>query len=146
MVSSFFLCFVLFCFFIFFFDLLVIGRHIVPISTHKKTSEPENFLQSKLKINGNNIITFIGGMTGTVFQPMVSVECGLYYILILTVLFIPMFPILTIYCVIVLCDQIFVFKSYFWDAFPLVHLFASTFYAGSISTCVGWPINDSPGG
>ncbi|XP_061367206.1 cytochrome c-type biogenesis ccda-like chloroplastic protein isoform X2 [Gastrolobium bilobum] len=39
------------------------SKHIVPINTHKKPSEPDNCLQSKWKINGNNILTFIGAMT-----------------------------------------------------------------------------------
>ncbi|CAJ1978610.1 unnamed protein product [Sphenostylis stenocarpa] len=39
------------------------GRHIVPINTHQKPPQAENCLQSKWKINGNNIMTCIGVMT-----------------------------------------------------------------------------------
>ncbi|CAJ2636524.1 unnamed protein product [Trifolium pratense] len=39
------------------------GRHIVPTNAHKKPAENEISLQSKLKINGNSIMTFIGGIT-----------------------------------------------------------------------------------
>ncbi|PNX79793.1 cytochrome c-type biogenesis ccda-like protein chloroplastic, partial [Trifolium pratense] len=38
-------------------------RHIVPTNAHKKPAENEISLQSKLKINGNSIMTFIGGIT-----------------------------------------------------------------------------------
>ncbi|WVZ02328.1 hypothetical protein V8G54_023134 [Vigna mungo] len=41
------------------------GSHVVPINTHQKPSEPKNCLQPKWKINGNNLTTWIGVMTGT---------------------------------------------------------------------------------
>lgn len=41
---------------------MVIGKHI--IATKKVTTEHENCLRSKSKINGNSIMTFIGGFTG----------------------------------------------------------------------------------
>ena len=61
-------------FFVFYFLFLVIGRHIVPINTHQKPSKPEKCLRSKWKINGNNIGTCIGVMTGTVFVHMDFVD------------------------------------------------------------------------
>ncbi|XP_004516451.1 cytochrome c-type biogenesis ccda-like chloroplastic protein 1 isoform X2 [Cicer arietinum] len=39
------------------------GRYIVPTSTIKKPTEHENCLESKWKIDGNSIMTLIGGMT-----------------------------------------------------------------------------------
>ncbi|KAK2355183.1 cytochrome c-type biogenesis ccda chloroplastic protein [Trifolium repens] len=39
------------------------GRHIVPTNALKKPTEHEISLQSKLKINGNSVMTFIGGIT-----------------------------------------------------------------------------------
>ncbi|XP_047152680.1 cytochrome c-type biogenesis ccda-like chloroplastic protein isoform X5 [Vigna umbellata] len=41
------------------------GSHVIPINTHQKPSEPKNCLQPKWKINGNNLTTWIGVMTGT---------------------------------------------------------------------------------
>jgi hypothetical protein len=47
-----------------FLYILIIGRHIVPTNALKKPTEREISLQSKLKINGNSVMTFIGGITG----------------------------------------------------------------------------------